>query len=115
MREYDALPCVVMEPRGVLDVPELVALRNAMNRMITRGKVHVVVSLREVRHLNYVGLTVLSEAAARLRDFDGDIYIAGANPYLSMIFRSVGLDCSFRFFPSVREALSTVRTRAARG
>jgi anti-anti-sigma factor len=104
-----------MEPRGILDVPELVSLRNAINRMVARGKVHVVVSLREVRHLNYVGLTVLSEAAARLRDFDGDIYVSGAGPYLSMIFRSVGLDRSFRFFPTVREALSAIRMRTERG
>jgi anti-anti-sigma factor len=115
VREYDDLPCVLMEPRGILDVPELVALRNAINRMVSRGRVHVIVSLREVRHLHYVGLTILSEAAARLRDFDGDVYISGANPYLSMIFRSVGLERSFRFLPSVREATALVRIRTARG
>ena len=92
---------------GEIDHAEMVEIRNAIADLIREGHANVVLSLREVRHVNYLSIGVLVERLKRLRICGGDLKLVGASGYLRNIFTTVGAWEFFDAFDSVEEALSS--------
>ena len=93
--------------KGDIDHAEMVDLRNAIADIIREGHSKVVLSMREVDHINYLSVGVLVERLKRLRNCGGDLKLVGMNEYLRNIFTVVGAEEFFDTFESMEDAMSS--------
>jgi len=96
--------------RGDVDHTEMVDIRNSISDLIGEGHAKLIVSMKEVEHINYLSIGVLVERLKRLRSFGGDLKIVGMSLYLKDILTSVGATEFFDCFDSEEEALTSFST-----
>ena len=96
--------------RGDVDHVEMVAIRNSISDLIGKGHAKLIVSMKEVEHINYLSIGVLVERLKRLRSFGGDLKLVGMSKYLENILTSVGAAEFFDCFDSEEEALTSFST-----
>nr|WP_155074196.1 STAS domain-containing protein [Streptomyces taklimakanensis] len=70
----------------------------------------VVIDLSELAYCDSTGITVLITAYHRARAAESRLLLAGVNPHLLRVFRTVGLDQVFTFQPTVEQALDALRS-----
>ncbi|MDT8316779.1 MAG: STAS domain-containing protein [bacterium] len=93
--------------RGDVDHMEMVDVRNSISDLIGEGHAKLIVSMKEVEHINYLSIGVLLERLKRLRSFGGDLKLVGLSQYLKNILTSVGATDFFDCFDSEEEALTS--------
>ncbi len=99
---------------GNIDHSEMVNVRNAISDLIKEGHSKVIVSMEEVRRVNYLSIGVLVERLRRLRNCGGDLKLVGMNGYLRAFFAGVGAEKIFDSFDSMEEALKSFSSPAAK-
>ena len=105
--------------RGELDLEALWAIDYTIGRAAAEAG-RIVLDLREVTHLDYVGVNDLVARRKELVARGGDLLIAVRNPYVSNILKAAG-GAELVLFRSVEEAtasaedsVSVARPRVAR-
>lgn len=96
--------------RGDVDHMEMVDIRNSISDLISEGHAKLIVSMKEVDHINYLSIGVLVERLKRLRSFGGDLKLVGMSRYIKNILASVGAEEFFDCFDSMDEAMTSFST-----
>ena len=91
-----------VESLDALTVPEL---RSAVEHLVERGGVKVVVDMSAVRLIDSSGVGVIVGLFKRMRSLGGAVRVAGMSKQPSEIFRVMMLDRVLAIFPSAADAL----------
>src|SRR5438270_12564997 len=98
--------------RGDLDREALWAIDYTIGRAATEAG-RIVLDLREVSHLDYVGVPGIVARRKELLSRGGDLLIAVRNPYVTNILKAAG-GAELVLFRSVEEASGAAATTTAR-
>ncbi len=102
----------VLRLEGDLDEQGINDLRTALYDCMCRGHFKLVVNLREVRFISYMGLGVLVERLRKIRALSGDIKLVGINLYAERLFRMVGVSSLFDIYDSEAQAVNVYQEAA---
>ncbi|HWP59641.1 MAG TPA: STAS domain-containing protein [Candidatus Acidoferrales bacterium] len=97
----------VIDVCGDIDFREMSRIKDAIASLIQKDQTKVVLNLKAVDHINYLSIGVLVEQLKNLRNANGDLKLAGMNPYLRNIFRAVGMDQFFEDYRSLEDAIES--------
>lgn len=101
------LGVAVIDVSGDIDFREMIRIKGLIASLIQKEQLRVVLNLKAVDHINYLSIGVLLEQLRTLRNLNGDLKLAGMNPYLRNIFRAVGMDQFFEDYASLEEAIES--------
>lgn len=104
----------VLHVKGSMDHTEMVDIRNVISDLIREGHSQVIISVKDVKYINYMSIGVLVERLKRLRNCGGDLKLVGVNGYLKKIFQLIGVAEIFDSFESIEEARKSFLERHAR-
>ncbi|MEV6527827.1 STAS domain-containing protein [Longispora sp. NPDC051575] len=92
------------------DIDEAVAarLRSCLNDLASAGHTRVVVDLQGAAVCDITGCDALLQVARRLRACGRQLHIAGAQPDIGRLLRSLGAVGAFAFHLTVDEAVLAV-------
>lgn len=90
---------------GDLGEDDLEKVSNAIETLLKKGFLHVVLDLTKVEYMNANGLGTLVNHWNRIRFKRGDLQIVGLNSRLMHLFRMMGVDQVFEIYPSVGEMM----------
>lgn len=102
----------VLRLAGDLDERGVDALRTAMYESLTQGRFNLVLNLREVGFISYLGVGVMVERLRKLRDLGGDVKLVGINLYTERLFRMVGVTSLFETYDSETRAIGVFQEAA---
>jgi anti-sigma B factor antagonist len=102
----------VVRLEGDIDEHGVEALRTVLYEVMTDGRAHVVLNLKEVRFISYLGVGVMVERLRKLRQADGDLKLVGLNLYAQRLFRMVGVSNLFEVYDSEAQALAGCQAAA---
>ena len=97
----------VLDVAGDIDFREMIRIKDMIGGLIEKDRTKVVLNLRAVDHINYLSIGVLVEQLRTLRNLNGDLKLAGINPYLRNIFRVVGMDQFLDDYPSLEDGVES--------
>jgi anti-sigma B factor antagonist len=104
---------VVVEVDGEFAEAVIDEFNGVIASLINNGHVHVVLNLRRARWISLKALKWLVEYVKKLRQKDGDLKLAGLNPYLANLLELTGTISVFDVHPSVDEAIESFRLVSA--
>ena len=97
----------VIDVIGDIDFREMIRIKDVINGLIDRDQKKVVLNLKAVDHINYLSIGVLVERLRILRNLNGDLKLAGMNPFLRNIFKAVGMNDFFEAYASIDDAIES--------
>jgi len=97
--------CSVVELDGRLDETFEEKIAGALNGLLERHRVRVVVDLRKLSYLNSRGVSIFIAAVDQLREAGGDLKIAGAPPQAKLVLERLGVDRLLQQFATPEEAI----------
>ena len=97
----------VIDVAGDIDLREMVRIKNVIGGLIEKERIKVILNLKSVDHINHLSVGLLLERLSVLRSLNGDLKLAGMNPYLRNAFRFVGMDSFFEDYPSLEDAIES--------
>ena len=90
---------------GDMSEDDLGKLGNAIETLMKKGYMHVVLDLTDVPFMNAKGLGALVNHWTRVRFRRGDLRIVGLNSRLMYLFRTMGVDALFDVYQNVGEMM----------
>lgn len=87
--------CLVIQPRGELDLGTQGELKRAVENLIVHGQVHLVMDLDGVSFIDSTGLGVLIGARRKTHAMGGSFVIRCRNEDVLRLFRVTSLDRIF--------------------
>ena len=108
----DLGPGTVLRLAGDLDERGVDALRTAMYECLTQGRFKVVLGLRDVGFISYLGVGVMVERLRKLRDLGGDVKLVSINLYTERLFRMAGVTSLFETYDSESQAIGVFQEAA---
>ena len=90
-----------------IDFREMIRIKDIIGALIEKDKTKVILNLKAVDHINYLSIGVLVERLKILRNLNGDLKLAGMNPYVRDIFKVVGMDQFFEDYRSLEDAIES--------
>ncbi len=90
---------------GDLSEGDLGKLGNAVETLMKKGYLHVVLDLTDVPYMNAKGLGALVNHWTHVRFKRGDLRIVGPNSRLLHLFRVMGVDALFDIYQDVHEMM----------
>lgn len=100
---------IVVEVDGEFAEQVMEDFNGVISGLLDDGKVHVVLNLKRAPWTSLKALKWLVEYVRKLRENDGDMKLAGMNPYLANLLDLTGTINLFDVYPSVEEALASYR------
>ena len=97
----------VLDVAGDIDFREMIRIKDMIGGLIEKDRTKVVLNLRAVDHINYLSIGVLLERLKLLRNLNGDLKLAGMNPFLRDIFKVVGMDRFFEEYTSLEDTIES--------
>lgn len=94
--------------RGELDLTDLTKIAALLSEYMTQGLVLVVLDLSHVNHIHLAGLPMLVNRAQRLREYGGDLKLAGASEYVKHLFELAGYVSQFDFCANEDDAMRRI-------
>lgn len=104
----------VLRLRGELTLEDCLKIKKLIDEYLKAGLVHVALVMKDVSHIHLSGLPVLSERARRLREYGGDLKLAGLSTYLMHILELAGAKNNFDCLQTELEALEKFQNAPAR-
>ncbi len=103
----DAGDTVVVEVDGEFAERAAEEFNGVVGAMLDQGKVRVVLNLRRAQWTSLKALKWLVGHVKRFRQRDGDLKLAGPNPYLANLLTLTGTQSLFDIYPSVEDAVAS--------
>ena len=97
----------VIDVSGDIDFREMVRIKDVIGSLIEKERIKVVLNLKAVDHINYLSIGLLVERLRILRNLNGDLKLAGMNPYVRDIFRVVGMEQFFEEYKTLEDAIES--------
>ena len=85
----------ILRLRGEMNLEDILKVKHLLSEYLKGGLVHVILNLENVSHIHLSGLPVLVERAGRMREYGGDLKLAGLSSYMQHIFELAGVSRSF--------------------
>ena len=98
---------VVLEVQGDFSEPAMDEFNRVMTPILDRRKVQVVLSLRRASWISLKALKWLVGNLKKIRARDGDMKLAGLNPYWTSLLELTGTHHLFDVYPSVEDAIAS--------
>jgi anti-sigma B factor antagonist len=102
----------VLRLQGDLDERGVDKLRDTLFECISSDRQHLVINLRDVGVISYMGLGVLVERLRTVRGMDGDMKLVGVNLAAERLFRMVGITTLFETYDSEASAIAVYQEAA---
>jgi len=102
----------VLRLAGDLDEDGVKALRLALLECLKGRRCRVIVNLKDVRYISYMGLGVLVERLRQFRARSGDMKLVSVNLYAERLFRMVGCSSIFDTHDTEAQAVQVFREAA---
>ena len=90
---------------GDMGEADLDKISQAIETLLKKGYLHVVLDLTNVKYMNANGLGTLVNHWTHIRFKRGDIRIVGLNSRLMHLFRMMGVDMIFDIYQNVSEMM----------
>ena len=103
----------VVAVRGDLDLYSASELKEVFAHAIAAGQIRIIVDLTEATFLDSSALSVLLDAAKRLRSRHGALAIVNLNENLTRIFQITAMDQTFTILPTRNAAIEAFATAGA--
>ncbi|MBI2425532.1 MAG: STAS domain-containing protein [Candidatus Hydrogenedentes bacterium] len=103
----------VLRLSGDIDENGMNDLRTALMSCIQDHRCNVVVNLKDVKFVSYMGVGVLVERLRQLRSHKGDMKLTGVNLYTERLFRMVGVTNVFATYATEDQAIRHYQEVAA--
>lgn len=97
----------VIDVTGDIDFREMIRIKDVIGALIEKERTKVILNLKAVDHINYLSIGLLVERLRLLRNLNGDLKLAGMNPYVRDIFKAVGMDQFFEEYTSLEDAIES--------
>lgn len=97
---------------GDIDEEGVNSLRVGLLTCIKDRRMNLVVNLRGVRLVSYMGLGVLVERLRQLRACSGDMKLVGVNVSLDQMFRMAGVSSLFETYSNEADAVQVYQQAA---
>ncbi|MCD4812406.1 STAS domain-containing protein [bacterium] len=94
---------------GDIDMQEVVNIRNTIASVLDSGCNQLVLDLSRVQHINATGMGILTESLRRIRHLQGDMKLAGVNPYVENIFELTGIKRFFEIHATRGDAVKSFK------
>lgn len=98
---------IVVEVDGEFAERAAEEFNGVVGSMLDQGKVRVVLNLRRAQWTSLKALKWLVGHVKRFRSRNGDLKLAGPNPYLANLLTLTGTQSLFDIYPSVEDALAS--------
>lgn len=99
---------VILDLTGALTSGEAgLALRGRLASLRRSGKVNIVLNLKEVSHIDSIGLGTLVFAHAKLRKARGRLALTGVNQAHMKLFLLTRLSIAFEFFADEQDTVNS--------
>ena len=95
----------LVHANGEMSEDDLSKLGNAIETLMKKGYLHVVLDLTDVSSMNAKGLGALVNHWTHVRFKRGDLRIVGLNSRLMHLFRTMGVDVLFDVYQDVSEMM----------
>ena len=103
---------VVVEVDGEFAERIVEEFNGVIMSLLRDGNVHVVLNLKRSRWTSLKALKWLVGNGRKLREHNGDLKLAGLNPYMRNLLELTGTGNMFAVYPSVEDALASFRVPA---
>ncbi len=90
---------------GDMSESDVEKLDHAIETLMSKGYLHIVLDLTQVVYMNANGLATLVNHWGKTRYKGGDLRIVGLNSRLMHLFRTMGVDQTFDFYPDVADMM----------
>jgi anti-anti-sigma factor len=95
----------LVHANGDMSEGDLSKLGNAIETLMKKGYLRVVLDLTDVSYMNAKGLGALVNHWNHIRFKRGDLRIVGLNSRLMYLFRTMGVDSLFEIYGNVSEMM----------
>lgn len=95
---------------GRIDAATSKDLESALNGLIEKNNITIVIDLAGVEYISSVGLRVMLAALKKVRPKQGDVMLTGLQPFVREVFEITGFTKLFSIYPSQEEAISHIKT-----
>ena len=102
----------VLRLQGDLNETGVDKLRTVLFECISAGRANLIINLREVGVLSYMGLGVIVERLRTVRGLDGDMKLVGVNIATERLFRMVGVTSLFESYDTEAHAIAVYQEAA---
>jgi len=102
----------VLRLEGEIDEDGVKELRIALLNCLKTGGSNVVVNLRDVGYISYMGIGVLVERLRQFRALNGDMKLVGISLYIERLFRMAGVKSLFDTYESEGQAVQVFQEAA---
>lgn len=92
--------------RGELDAHTAPELESAIKRCRDEGKIHLIVSGRDLKYISSAGLGVFMAFIDEIRSLGGDIKICALQPKILDVFDLLGFSLIYHIVPTEEEAIT---------
>jgi len=106
VKEYKRVAAV--QPKGRVDSNTAPELEQALVKLQSEGRTHLVLDLSEVEFLSSAGLRVMVSTMKNLRKIGGDLVIASPNSRVREVLRLAGLDTVFSIHETREAAIASI-------
>lgn len=100
----------IITPVGQIDSTVSDQLERVFGQSIEAGRKHFVLDMTRVDYISGSGLKMLVAAWKRTHDVKGDLVLAGLQPGMLEVFRSLGFDLIFTIYETPDDAASRYKT-----
>jgi anti-sigma B factor antagonist len=100
--------CAVLAATGEVDVATAPQLRQEAVRLVSAGHTRLVIDLSGVDFLDSTGLGVVVGVLKRVRTYDGELAIAGAENHVRKVFDITRISDVLPMFETVDEACAAI-------
>jgi anti-sigma B factor antagonist len=105
-------PVTLLQLSGEIDGEGVNALRVALLNCLKEKRCKVVMNLKDVQYISFMGLGVLVERLRQLRLLGGDLKLVGPNVFAQRVFRLAGVTSIFDTYDTDAHAAETFREAA---
>ena len=102
----------VLRVEGEIDESGVDTLRTVLYECMCEGRFKLVISLRDVQFISYMGAGVLVERLRKLRAAQGDLKMAAPNLYAKRLFRMLGMTSLFDTYDTEAQAIGVFQEAA---
>lgn len=97
---------ILLDIVGSVDLYNVRELRSALQKLVTGGKAHIVVNLRDLATIDSTGVAVLLDTQRQLRKRSGDLRLLHAGENVRELFRITRLSAFFEIFEDETAAIA---------
>jgi anti-anti-sigma factor len=112
VERIDMESATILRLEGDLDETGVDDLREAVYDCISHSRFNLVLNLRYVGFISYMGVGVLVERLRKLRSFNGDIKLVGMNTYADRLFRMASVHKLFDVYDEEARAVVVFKEAA---